>query len=133
MTNSKLTVKFRAKAKQSFAWAYGFYARKDQMKKHFILNEEIQPYSLETHLNEIEVFENTVCQLRHVNKFGEYYDHDVYYHAGYDYEIVSAMCELQQALMNGNGDDICEIVGNVIDEPHIFDRLTKVPNTGYAK
>ena len=43
------------------------------------------------------------------------------------------MCELQQALMNGNGDDICEIKGNDIDVPHIFDRLTGVNKRGYSR
>lgn len=52
-------------------------------------------------------------QLRHTNKHGEYYDGDVYYHAGYGNETVSEFCELQMSIMTGNSDDIERILGNI--------------------
>jgi len=110
---------YRAKRKYSNEWVYGFYACKTIMNKHFILQEEMQPYCRDTILNEIEVLPETVGQLRHVNKHGSYYDGDVYYHAGFGFETVSEICELQFALASGNDYDIGEIKGNVHDNPDI--------------
>jgi len=67
----------------------------------------------------VEVIPETVGQLRHENKYGQYFDGDVYYHAGYGNEVVSDLCELQYALMTGGEDDICEIVGNIYDNPEL--------------
>ncbi len=115
-----LPIKHRAKRKDKpTEWVYGFYAEKPIMRKHFILQEEIQPYSRETIFHEIEVLPETVGQLRHVNKHGEYFDGDVYYHAGYGMETVSAICELQFALARGDGDDICDKQGNIHDNPEL--------------
>lgn len=55
-----------------------------------------------------------VCQLRYTSPNGtEYYDGDIYYHAGYGEETVSDICELQAALLHGNTEDICHIIGNI--------------------
>lgn len=117
----KLLIKFRAKRKNSNEWVYGFYAFKQIIDKHFILREETVPYSRETIFEEIEVDHTTLGQLRYTNQHGEYFDGDVYYHAGYGMEKVSDICELQFALAHGNGDDICDIKGNVFDNPDIMD------------
>jgi hypothetical protein len=123
-----LPIKHRAKRKdKSTEWVYGFYAEKAIMRKHFILQEEIQPYSRETILKEIEVLPETVGQLRHINKYGEYYDGDVYYHAGYGMETVSAICEIQFSLAHGTDDDICTIAGNIHDVPDIINKVNELP------
>jgi len=109
-------IKFRAKRKDKpTEWVYGFYAYKPLMKKDFILQEEMQPYSRETTFAEIEVNPETVGQLRYEKSRNAYYDGDVYYHAGYGMETVSDVCELQFALAAGNGEDICDIQGNIHD------------------
>jgi hypothetical protein len=123
-----LPIKHRAKRKDKpTEWVYGFYAEKPIMRKCFILKEEIIPYLSETVLTEIEVLPETVGQLRHVNKHGAYYDGDVYYHAGYGMETVSAICELQFALARGDGDDICTIAGNIHDVPDIINKVNELP------
>lgn len=114
---SALLVKFRAKSVDTKRWVYGFYAKKEIMNKHFIIREEIEAYSCITSFEEIEVIPETVGQLRHVNRYGEYFDGDVYYHAGYGMETVSDICEIQFALAAGKASDICDIKGNVFDNP----------------
>lgn len=116
----KLPIKFRAKRKDKpTEWVYGFYAEKSIMRKHFILQEEMRPYSRETILNEIEVLPETVGQLRYEKSRNAYYDGDVYYHAGYGMETVSDICEIQFALARGNDDDICDIKGNIHDNAEL--------------
>lgn len=62
----------------------------------------------------------TVGQLRHKNSYGSYFDGDVYYHAGHGYEVVSGLCELHEALLHGNDEDICDIKGNIHDNPELL-------------
>ena len=118
-----LPAPYRAKHKHSREWVYGFYACKTIMGKHFILQEEIQAYSRDTILAEIEVTPETLGQLRHINHHGSYYDGDVYYHAGFGFETVSAICKLQFSLASGTADDIGEIKGNIHDTPDILIQL----------
>ncbi len=118
--------KFRAQRINSTEWVHGFYAEKQLMGKHYILQEEVEPYCTQTVLTEIEVNPATLGQLRHVNQHGEYYDGDVYYHAGYGMETVSDICELQFALASGNAEDICHIAGNIYDIPFIFHSQSSV-------
>src|ERR1035437_1586354 len=113
----------RAKIIGSNFWVYGYYAYKETLKEHFILQEEMMPYSLDLFFGEIRVIPETVAQLRHKNSNGEYYDGDVYYHAGFGFETVSGICRLQEALNTGNGDDIGEIKGNIFDTPDILAQL----------
>ena len=59
-----------------------------------------------------------VMQLQYTSPKGvEYYDGDIYYHAGYGKETVSPLCELQMALISGNADDIGEVIGNIYSNP----------------
>jgi len=61
----------------------------------------------------------TVGQLRYSQYDTEYYDGDVYYHAGYGNETVSDVCEIQMALISGTSDDIGHILGNIHDNPEL--------------
>ena len=67
-----------------------------------------------------EVIPETVGQLRHKNSYGSYFDGDIYYHAGHGNEIVSGLCELHEALLHGNDEDICDIKGNIHDNPELL-------------
>ena len=66
------------------------------------------------------VIPETVGQLQYTNKNGrEYYDGDIYYHAGYGEDIVSELCEIQDALIHGTSDDIEHIIGNIHEHKHL--------------
>ena len=67
-----------------------------------------------------EVEPETVGQLRHKNKHGRYFDGDIYYHAGFGLETVSDLCEIQDSLLHGNEEDICEIKGNIHENPELI-------------
>lgn len=60
-----------------------------------------------------EVIPKTVGQLRYTRGDKKYFDGDVYYQAGYGKEIVSELCELQCALLDGNEGDIEGVIGNI--------------------
>ncbi len=63
-----------------------------------------------------EVIPETVGQLRYVKGESKYFDGDIYYHAGYGYETVSDLCQLQYSLIIGESEDIGEITGNIHDK-----------------
>ena len=95
---------FRAKRVDNCTWVKGYYMYHSKREKHVIL----------THGSKfIEVIPETVGQLRYTNKHGRYFDGDIYYHAGLGLETVSDLCEIQNSLLYGSEEDICEIKGNV--------------------
>ena len=67
-----------------------------------------------------EVVAETVGQLRYKNKHGRYFDGDIYYHAGLGLETVSDLCEIQNSLLYGSEEDICEIKGNIHENPELL-------------
>ncbi len=118
-----LPTKYRAKRKDKpTEWVFGFYAEKPLMNKHFILQEEIQPYSSETILTEVEIIPQTLGQLRHINKHGEYYDGDLYTRKGMHWLIVSECCDIHQLIINGRTNEIGPIIGNIYDLKLIFNK-----------
>ena len=67
-----------------------------------------------------EVIPETVGQLRYEKDGVEYYDGDVYYHAGHGNEQVSDICNLQFALYVGESQKIEHIIGNIHDNPELL-------------
>ena len=109
------TIKFRGKRVDNGEWVYGslqwfdngeYYIKTTDTNKRFGASYQVIP--------------ETVGQLRHTNKHCEYFDGDVYYHAGYGLETVSEYCELQLAVFSGNNDDIGAIKGNLHDTPELL-------------
>lgn len=68
-----LKIKYRAKTKNSSRWVYGYYVYKQISDKHFIVMEEVVPYSITTILTETEVLPETVQQLHHKWWRGDHY------------------------------------------------------------
>jgi hypothetical protein len=102
-------IKFRGVCKKSGKWVYGEFRRNafngtSKIIKFGIAHEGCYP---------IEVMYETVGQLRYVKDGVEYYDGDIYYHAGYGNEIVSDFCEIHTAVLSGHSDDIGEVIGNI--------------------
>ena len=102
---------FRGQKVDAKEWVYGYYMFHETKNKHVILTKESKF---------IEVIPETVGQLRHKNKHGRYFDGDIYYHAGFGLETVSDLCEIQDSLLHGNEEDICEIKGNIHENPELL-------------
>jgi len=102
------TIKFRGKRTDTEEWVYGYYYKNDEDDLHRITKSTIiMQYGY-------IVIPETVGQLRYTSPKGvEYYDGDIYYHAGHGEEVVSDMCELQMSIMTGNSYDIGEIISNI--------------------
>lgn len=108
----KIEILFRGKRVIDGKWIFGM----PTYDFKYIFNDE----NLDSPDN-FEVIPETVGQLRHKNKYGRYFDGDVYYHAGFGLCEVSDVCELQIALATGNSDDIVEIQGNIHDNPELYE------------
>ena len=111
----EIEISYRGKRVDNGEWAEGSYYYASMSKRHFIVREKWAGNA-----EFIRVIPETVGQLRYQNRYGSYFDGDVYYHAGYGLETVSDLCELQDALMHGNSDDICDIKGNIHDNPELI-------------
>ena len=110
---------FRGISKSDKKWIYGDLVHVDG--DTYIFND----YTYEEGRNSpdrSEVIPGTVGLLRYSNEYGRYFDGDVYYHAGHGHEIVSELCELHQALLFGNNDDISAIIGNIHDNPELINK-----------
>ena len=59
---------FKARRTDNNEWITGYYAAKPLMGKHFILREEVRPYSRETVLEETEVKPDTIVQLKTIDE-----------------------------------------------------------------
>lgn len=105
-------IKFRGQEIDTKEWIYGYYTVIGMT--HYIskqIEEDPKYY-------DVNVISETVGQLQYTSPKGvEYYDGDIYYHAGYGKETVSNLCELQMALISGNADDIGEVIGNIYSNP----------------
>lgn len=121
MKNMK-TIKFKGQRVDTKEWVHGYYIKSldssnlrctpPYIIKDYIITE-FTPQSF-IHDEVFEVIPETVGQLRYTSPDGtEYYDGDIYKHAGYGEETVSDLCELQLALIHGNNDDIGPIIGNI--------------------
>lgn len=120
-------IKFRGKRKDGKGWVYGFYRMQTFYNrfggditevvfvKHFIGCLDNLTY-FDGIFEQVEIIPETLGQLRYIKDDVEYYDGDIYYHAGYGDETVSDLCELQMALITGNSEDICHIKGNIHDK-----------------
>jgi hypothetical protein len=107
---------FRGISKADKKWIYGDVVHVDGDTFVFDYSEEGDLSSYDR----MEVIPETVGQLRHKNSYGSYFDGDIYYHAGHGDEIVSGLCELHEALLHGNDEDICDIKGNIHDNPELL-------------
>lgn len=111
---SNRTIKFRGMRKDNNEWVYGDLVHRALTAFHYVSEIGIKPIDCYP----IEVIPETVGQLRYTSPKGvEYYDGDVYYHAGHGNETVSDLCELQMALMTGNTEDIGDIKYNIHQHP----------------
>ena len=118
----KRTIKFRGKRIDNGEWVYGDLITGQGAKygnMYILPQTQFYPSGCND-LDGWNVIPDTVGQLRHINKYGEYYDGDIYYHAGYGNETVTDLCELQTALMYGNSDDINQIIGNIHDNTEML-------------
>lgn len=108
-------IKFRGYSEEYKKWIYGDLVQYGVYKSiRLDIGNELPKYT------ERIVNPKSVGQLRYKNKYGEYYDGDIYYHAGYGLIEVSDLCELQEALLSGNSDDIGEIKGNVHENKELL-------------
>lgn len=104
------TIKFRGQRFDTREWVYGDFVRHEPFTTLKSYIKPSQRYQIEL----IEVIPETVGQLRYTSPEGtEYYDGDIYSHAGYGEETVSDLCGLQLALLEGNNKDIGPIIGNI--------------------
>ena len=111
-----MQIKFRGKRIDNGEWVYGDLVRDD-----FDGSSRNIPFGIrKPNCYAIEIIPETIGQLRYEKDGSEYYDGDVYYHAGYGNETVSAVCRLQYALYVGESQDIERIVGNVYDNPNLL-------------
>lgn len=117
MTTTMRRIEFRGKRIDNGEWVYG------TIWSDYIIIEQYANGSI-CMPTFIKVDSSTVGQLRHTNSNGKYFDGDVYYHAGYGYEVVSEFCELQMAIMTGKSDDIGRIIGNVYDNHELIKFIT---------
>ncbi len=113
------TIKFRGMRIDNNEWVYGNLLLSEPLAGGRIQNAEIhRPFAFDVSTTVFEVIPETVGQLRYTSPKGvEYYDDDVYYHAGHGDETVSDLCELQMALMTGNTEDIGDIKYNIHQHP----------------
>lgn len=102
---SNREILFRGKRVDTNEWVEGFYL--EQMGAPFIGQDNQEGF------DSFQVIHATVGQLRYTKGDQRYFDGDVYYQAGYGKEIVSELCELQCALLDGNESDIEGVIGNI--------------------
>lgn len=106
---------FRGKRSDNGQWIEGFLIKTEE-GLYYIFNYHFIPTKSIPSNKFIEVIPETVGQLRYVKGEARYFDGDIYYHAGYGYETVSDLCELQYSLIIGYSEDIGEIKGNIHDK-----------------
>lgn len=116
----KREILFRGKRVDNGRWIEGDLMHEAFDRTSFIIDVAIRQKVNGHYCWPVEVLPETVGQLRYKNQNGNYFDDDVYYHAGYGFCRVSDICELQLAMLSGEIDDIGEIKGNIHDNPELL-------------
>ena len=114
----KLETLFRGKRVDTGEWTYGNYVEK--ISPHFKEPVFWAAFIQDKAISMYKVVPETVGQLRYENQHGQYFDGDIYYCAGYGFDVVTPYCEITDKVRHGEIDDIGKVSGNIHDNPELL-------------